>query len=132
LHEIFTRFKTRFRSVLFLLLAFLAGCLFTGFLVFGQRSVATGKLDQRYDKQHAGAAEIIGRLEGELELQRDINRRLREHNSRARELTRGVTESVERNVRNLQDAVVLIGEIRKKIKVLADFYDNSDSGNGGS
>ena len=132
MHEILKRAKPYFRSVLFLLLAFFAGCLFAGFLIPGQRSFAIGKLDQRYDKQHAGAAEIIGKLETELERERDINRRLQEHNSRARELAQGITESTERNVRNLQDAVVLVGEIRRKIKILADFYDSGNSGNGGS
>ena len=132
MHEIFGRIKSHFRTVFFLLLAFIAGCLFTGFLVFGQRSFTAGILDQRYDKQNAGAAAIIGQLEGELERERIINRQLRENNSRARELAQGVTESAERNVRNLQDAVVLIGEIRRKLKILADFYDNSNPGNGGA
>jgi len=94
--------------------------------------MAIGKLDQRYNSRHARAAEIIGQLEGELERERDINRGLRENNSRARELTQGAAESAERNVRNLQDAVSLIGEIRKNLRVLADFYSDSDSGNGGS
>ena len=132
MHEIFRRVKPHFRAVFLLLLAFFAGCLFTGFLIFGQRSMAIGKLDQRYNSRHARAAEIIGQLEGELERERDINRGLRENNSRARELTQGAAESAERNVRNLQDAVSLIGEIRKNLRVLADFYSDSDSGNGGS
>jgi len=34
-------------------------------------------------------------------------------------------------VRNLQEAVAIIGEIRAKLKVLASFYNNSDSGDGG-
>ena len=50
---------------------------------------------------------------------------------RARELTEGLTATSERNVRNLQDAISLIGEIRTKLKVLADFYAGSDSGNSG-
>jgi len=115
-----------------LLLAFAAGCLFTGLFIFGQRSSAIGKLDLRYYNQHARATEIIGQLEGELDRERDINRRLREHNSRARELTEGVTESAGRNVRNLQDAVSLIGEIRAKLKILANFYNSGASGYGGS
>jgi len=130
LHGIFKNISPVF-CVLFLLFAFAAGCLFTGLFVFGQRSAAIGKLDQRYYSQHARAAEIIGQLEGELERERDINRRLRENNFRARELTEGVTASAERNVRNLQDAVSLIGEIRAKLQILADFYNNSDTGYGG-
>jgi len=128
LHDVFKNFNKNFRMLFLLLLAFTAGCLFTGFLIFGQRFTAIGKLDQRYDNQHARAAEIIGQLEGELERERNLNRRLREHNSRARELTEGASLSAERNVRNLQDAVSLIGEIRSKLKVLADFYHNSDTG----
>jgi len=53
------------------------------------------------------------------------------HN-RARELTEGLTGTAERNVRNLSDAVSLIGEIRAKLKVLADFYAGGDPGDGGS
>jgi len=94
------------------------------------QSRSAGKLDQRYDSQHSRAAEIIDRLEGELERERDLNRQLREHNNRARELTKGLTNSVNRNVRNLQDAVSIIGEIRTKLKILADFYDSSNSGYG--
>ena len=41
------------------------------------------------------------------------------NNNRAREITGGLTRTVERNVRNLQEAVGLIGEIRAKLKVLA-------------
>ncbi|MDR1637608.1 MAG: hypothetical protein LBR93_09745, partial [Treponema sp.] len=51
---------------------------------------------------------------------------LREHNSRAGELVEGLADTSVRNVRNLQDAIGLIGEIRKKLKVLADFYTDSD------
>jgi hypothetical protein len=38
---------------------------------------------------------------------------LREHNTRARELVEGLTDTAGRNVRNLQEAVGLIGEIRE-------------------
>jgi hypothetical protein len=117
--------------ILFLLLAFSAGCILSGLLFAGFGSSNIGKLDKRYARQHARAAEIIGRLEGELERERQLNSRLREHNNRARELTEGLTDSAERNVRNLQDAVGLIGEIRAKLKVLADFYDSGNPGNGG-
>jgi hypothetical protein len=41
-----------------------------------------------------------------------------------------IKENVERNVRNLREAVGLIGEIRAKLKVLENFYAGSDSGNG--
>jgi len=132
LHALFHYIKPNFRFLLLILLAFFAGCFLTGFLIFGQRSYTIGKLDQRYNSQYAGAAETIGRLEGELKRERDINRQLREYNLRAGELAKGVTESAERNVRNLQDAVSLIGEIRGKLKVLADFYADSDSGYGGT
>jgi cell division protein FtsB len=122
--------RYRNRSLFYILLAFLAGCLFTGLLIFGFGSAAVGKLNQRYAEQHGRAAETIGQLEGQLERERQLNRQLRDYNNRARELTEGLTESAQRNVRNLQDAVNLIGEIRTKVKVLAEFYTNSDSGNG--
>ncbi|MCL2805318.1 MAG: hypothetical protein FWD26_05205 [Treponema sp.] len=111
-----------------IILAFLAGCLCAGLFIAGQRSALAGKFDSRYHSQHGRATEIIGRLENELERERDINRRLREHNTRARELADGITGAAERNVRNLQDAVSLIGEIRTKVKVLADFYNGSTPG----
>ena len=115
-----------------LLLAFLAGCIFTGLFLFGQRPGSIGELDSRYALEHGRAAEIIGRLEKELGRERELNRELREHNQRARELAEGLTGASQRNVRNLQDAVGLIQEIREKLKVLADFYAGSDSGNGNS
>ena len=101
----------RRRFIIFLLLAFLAGCLAAGLFLNRQRSDSVGELDQRYASQHGRAAEIIGRLETELERERELNRQLREHNNRAREIADGLTETTERNVRNLQDAVSLIGEI---------------------
>ena len=122
----------RFRPILYLLLAFLAGCLCTGLFFNRQRFANIGILDKRYANQHARAAETIGRLEEELGRERDINRQLREHNNRARKLTGGLTGTVERNVRNLQEAVSLIGEIRAKLKVLAEFYADSDPGDGGN
>jgi len=120
----------RRRFVIFLLLAFLAGCLVTGLFFNRYRFTGIGKLDQRYYSQYGRATEIIGRLEDELGRERELNRKLREHNNRARELAEGLTSATERNVRNLQDAVSLIGEIRTKLKILADFYDDSSSGNG--
>ncbi|MDR1869341.1 MAG: hypothetical protein LBQ82_05090, partial [Treponema sp.] len=85
----------------------------------------------RYYSEHRGATETVRRLEGELERERRINRRLRENNTRARSIAVELTVAAERNVRNLQDAVALIGEIRAKLKVLADFYNNSDPVDGG-
>jgi len=117
------------RFIFFLLLAFIAGCLCAGLFFNRHRLTDPGKLDQRYFSQHGRATEIIGRLEGELGRERELNSRLRDQNNRARELAEGLAGSAERNVRNLQDAVSLIGEIRTKIKILADFYDNSDTGN---
>ncbi|MCL2215326.1 MAG: hypothetical protein FWC06_09025 [Treponema sp.] len=132
MHEIFRRLKPYIRSLLFLLLAFSAGCVLSGLFINRQRSADIGELDRRYNLQHGRAAEIIGQLEGELERERDINRKLREYNTRARELTEGLADASERNVRNLQDAIRLIGEIRTKLKILENFYVNSDSADGGN
>jgi len=120
----------RFNIVIFLIFAFLAGCIFTGIFFYRSGPWAVRELDRRYNLQHERAAGIIGRLEDELERERDINRRLREHNWRAREIADGLADTTERNVRNLQDAISLIGEIRRKIQVLADFYADSDTGDG--
>jgi len=130
LHEIKRFLKTGFRFMLFLLLAFIAGGILAGFLINRQGSASIRELDNRYDLEYGRATETIGRLEDELERERDLNRQLREHNTRARELTEGIADAAERNVRNLQDAVSLVGEIRAKLKVLEDFYTDSDSGNG--
>ena len=129
MNEVRLFFKKAFRLLLLLLLAFVAGGFFTGFFIYKQRPGNIGELDNRYNFEYGRATEIIGRLESELERERDLNRQLREHNARARELTEGLADTTERNVRNLQDAVSLIGEIRTKLKVLEDFYSSSDSGN---
>ena len=131
LHKIFRRCKAHLRPLFFLLLAFLAGCLAAGLFFNRQRFVGIGELDQRYNSEHRRATEIIGQLETELERERRINLQLREHNTRARELTEGLASASERNVRNLQDAVSLIGEVRKKLKVLEGFYADSGTSDGG-
>jgi len=122
LHELFNHLKTHLRFLLLLLLAFLAGCLFTGLFFNRHRFTNAGELDRRYNFEHASATETVRRLERELERERGINRQLREHNSRAREIAEGLADTSERNVRNLQDAIGLIQEIREKIKILEDFY----------
>ncbi|MDR0441963.1 MAG: hypothetical protein LBH44_00990 [Treponema sp.] len=119
----------RHRFFLILLVAFSVGSLAAGIFIGRQRPGTIGELDRRYAYEHGRAAEIIGQLEEELGREREYNRRLREHNNRARELAEGLTVAAERNVRNLQDAIVLIGEIRKKLKILEDFYTKSDTGN---
>ena len=131
LRAIYHRCKAHLRPLLFLLLAFFAGCLAAGLFFNRERFVGTGELDSRYDSEYRAAAEIIGQLETELERERRINSQLREHNARARELTEGLASASERNVRNLQDAVSLIGEVRKKLKVLEGFYADSGTGDGG-
>jgi hypothetical protein len=129
LHEIISVFYHR-RFVLYLLLAFAAGCLLSGLFFSRQGSLGIRELDTKYAGELRGAAETIGRLTEALGLERGINRELREHNSRAGDLVEGLTNAAGRNVRNLQEAVVLIGEIRKKLKVLEDFYADRDSGGG--
>jgi len=132
LHELLQKVIStlaRRHFIAYIILAFIAGCLCTGLFFTGQRSGSIGKFDTRYDRQHRGATEIIGRLEEQLTRERELNRQLREHNNRARELTEGLTDSAERNVRNLQDAVAIISEIRTKLKVLENFYVNSSPGN---
>ena len=93
---------------------------------FGQ----IGELDQRYDNQHGRTTETIGKLETELERERQINRDLREYNNRARDIAFDLTDTVSRNVRNLQDAISIISEIRTKLKILEDFFNNSSADSG--
>jgi hypothetical protein len=128
LDEILLKLKKHLISLLLLSLAFALGCLVAGVIFHRPGSDNFRELDSRYNIEHTRATEVITRLEDELVRERELNRRLREHNNRARELTEGLADASERNVRNLQDAISLIGEIREKLKVLADFYDNSNSG----
>jgi len=86
----------RRRYLIFLLLSFLAGCLLTGFLLYRPRPGAIGVLDKRFNSQYSRAAETVGRLEAELNRERELNRQLRDHNQRARDLTSGLTETTNR------------------------------------
>jgi len=123
--------KTRSRGfMLCMLLAFLAGAICSGIFFNRQGPQSAGKLDRRYAAQYAGAADIIGKLTAELERERELNRELREHNEQARAIAGGLAGSFERNVGNLQEAVGLIGEIRKKLKILEDFYAGGSPGGG--
>jgi len=131
LQKILASFHRR-RYLIYLLLAFLAGSLLTGFLLYRPRPSAVGILDKRFNNQYTRAAETVGRLEEELNRERELNRQLRDHNQRARDLTSELTGTTNRNVRNLQDAVTIISEIRTKLKVLENFYNSSDPGNGGN
>jgi len=121
-------------KVKFFFVAFIAGLVIgaDGAGVFWclHRSRSIGELNSRYALERGRAAETISGLEADLERERELNRQLREHNNRAREISEGLTGSAERNVRNLQDAVGLIGEIRKKLKVLEDFYADRNPGGG--
>jgi len=121
----------RHRYIIYLILAFLCGCLAAGLFFNRHRFASSGDLAARYDQQYGRATEIIGRLEAELERERELNRQLRENNQRARELAEGLANSAERNVRNLHDAIAIIGEIRVKVKALEDFYVGGDTGYGG-
>lgn len=128
LHGKYTTIRRRF-FILLLLFVFTAGFLLAGLFCCRQGSRSIGRLDRRYALEHGRAEETVGKLAEELEREREFNRRLREHNYQAGIIAGGLAESAERNVRNLQEAILLIGEIRSKLKVLADFY--TDSGSGG-
>jgi hypothetical protein len=130
LHE-YKNTLRRIRPFLFLLLAFFAGGLVSGICIHRQGPRLAGELDSRYAAELLRATEAVGRLTAELERERQLNRELLDHNRRAREIAGGLTGTAERNVRNLQEAVGLIGEIRKKLKVLEDFYADSGPDGGG-
>jgi len=118
LQKILTSLNRHRYLLLCILFAFLAGCLCTGLFFNRQRFANIGILNKRYANQHARAAETIGKLEEELGRERELNRQLQEHNNRARKLTGELTGTTQRNVRNLKEAVAIIGEIRAKLKVL--------------
>ena len=115
-----------------LVISFLAGFV-AGELYFNrQGSGSAGELDRQFAAEHGRATETIGRLAEELERERALSRELREYNHQAREITYGITGTTERNVRNLQEAISLIVEIREKLKVLENFYNGGGSGGGGA
>ena len=93
----------------------------TGFIIGYNNGLKQPRdLNQRYDAEHRSATETIDRIESELNRERELN-------TRARELVNDVAAASGRNVRNLQDAIIIIGEIRAKLQILADFYAGSDS-----
>jgi len=130
LYEGINKLKNFVFYIIFLVLGIIAGCILAGFFFYKSGSESIRELDNRYSSQYGRATEIIGRLEAELDRERHINRQLQEHNTRARELTFQLTDTAERNVRNLQDAITIIGEIRTKIQILENFYNNSNPGDG--
>ena len=126
-------FKTKILPIILVFIvifaAGMAAGMAAGYIIFRPGPTGTGETDREYYYQYGRTTEIIGRIENELERERELNRELREHNLRAREIAGELTGTAERNVRNLQDAISLIGEIRRKLQILADFYCDSDSGN---
>ena len=132
MHEPNNKIHNLCRLLLPLVLAFAAGSALTGLFLHRQRLTAITELNYRYAAEHRSARDAIANLETELGRERAINRELRAHNSRARTLVTGLTETSGRTIRNLQEAGGLIGEIRQKLKVLENFYTNSDTGNSGN
>jgi len=122
--------KTENIFIAFFIAGVVMGVAGAGLFFYQQRSRSIGEFDSRYALERGRAAEAISGLEASLERERELNRQLREYNNRARELAEGVAGAAERNVRNLQDAIGIIGEIRKQLKVLEDFYADRDPGGG--
>jgi hypothetical protein len=60
--------------------------------------------------------------------------RLQEHNDRAGELVKSTAERLGGDAKNLQDAIRLLGEVKKQVRLLENLYDNrgSDSSSGGN
>jgi hypothetical protein len=65
LHEIITSLL-RHRFILYLVLAFLAGCILSGLFFYRKGSVEIRELDTKYAGELRGATETIGRLTEEL------------------------------------------------------------------
>ena len=121
------KFRTCFFAfVVGLVVGCLCGWVRCNLLIAG----STGELNSKHAVELRRTEEIVGELGAELGRERQLNIQLQEHNSRARELTAGLRDTTERNIRNLQDAIGLIGEIRAKLKVLEDFYADRNSGGG--
>ena len=128
MHE--NRKTVRFDTfIICLVFAFAAGSIFTGLFLSRNGSHVIAKLNRQYAVENGRAADIIGNLTEELKRERELNRELREYNNQARTIAGRITDSTEYNVRNLHEAIGLIGEVREKLKVLADIYPDSDTGN---
>jgi hypothetical protein len=97
---------------------------FAGLYLNRQQSGKIGELNSRYAEQQRNADTTISGLESNLERERAIN-------TRAREIVGGASNTVQRNVRNLQDALAILKELRSQIKVLEEFYGNRDTGGSG-
>lgn len=113
-----------------MLVSFLAGIILTGLFIGCQRSQSIGGTYWFHSGEYRKAAATIGQLATELERERKLNRELRDYNIQARAITGSLTDATERNVRNLQEAIALISEIRTKLKILADFYTGGNTGSG--
>jgi hypothetical protein len=115
-------FMAKTRGRLGIVLAFVLGAVcagLPGFLVGGQQSGKISDLDKRHADYERAATATIAELESNLERERKLTQG-------ARTLVGGLTKSTDRNIRNLQDALVLIKEIRGQIAVLAEFYVDRD------
>ena len=104
MHEPNNKIHNLCRLLLPLVLAFAAGSALTGLFLHRQRLAAITELNRRYAAEHRSARDAIANLETELGRERAINRELRDHNSRAREIVEGLTETSGRTIRNLQEA----------------------------
>jgi hypothetical protein len=116
------RAKTRGRYGI--VLAFILGAVcggVPGLLVGGQQSGKIRDLDNRFAESANAATATISGLESNLD-------RERANAERARALVDGLTVATDRNIRNLQEAIVLIKEIRGQIAILAAFYADWDTG----
>jgi len=102
-----------------------AGTVLTGLSISKFEPGTIGRSNNCYTPEHKRAAESAGNIAAELERERELNRELHEYNQQARAIAGGITDTAEYNVRNLQEAISLIGEIRTKIKILEDFYAGS-------
>ena len=111
------------------------------FLVLSQEAYSQdfSSIEQDLTQLEILIADTLANTEEQQRLLADLNQnlinsetlisKLRDNNTRARELALDLTGTTDRNVRNLQDAIAIIGEIRRKLQVLEDFYANSSTGN---
>jgi uncharacterized protein (DUF885 family) len=118
-------YETNFiRSRVFLvIISALCGGIAAGFCVYQIGHRQYRELDARYNEHARNAATTVTELESNLERERELDRQ-------ARAIVEDLSGGAKRNIRNLQEAIGLLKELRTKIELLEDFYDNRDTGGG--
>jgi hypothetical protein len=118
--------------------AVVAGCIVAN-IANTRKSELIGEYNARFAEQQQSAGSTIAGLEDQLgregenvARERERVTRERENVERARGIIAKLAESIQRNVRNLSDAIALISEIRTQLEVLEAFLADWYPGGGGA